>query len=193
MQSAKGAAPRYRDFTVRTIVDDTLREGLERCMFPGPVRDLYRLFRAQYDAGVRETIVGAGPGETALLERICADQDRGVLGADVRPIFLVLLNCWEATYRNLARLPRGWIARTTLSFGMAEQGTDEQLFERVFEKLEALGARSFKSSVLNDFTRGCGEAAYERIAAQLERGARLGIRAFRVNDSVGRLFPEDVG
>jgi 2-isopropylmalate synthase len=184
-------APRYRDFAVRTLVDETLREGLERCMFPVPVDDLYRLFRAQHDAGIRETIVGAGPGETALLERICADQDRGVLGADVRPIFLVMLNCWEATYHNLARLPREWLERTTLSFGMVEHRADEQLLERVFERFEALGARRFKSSVLNDFTRGCGEAGHERIAAQLARGARLGIRAYRINDSVGKLYPED--
>jgi len=183
--------PRYRDFAVRTIVDETLREGLERCMFPVPVDDLYRLFRAQHDAGIRETIVGAGPSETDLLARICADQDRGVLGADVRPIFLVMLNSWEATYHNLARLPRAWIERTTLSFGMVEHRAEEQLFERVFDKLEALGARRFKSSVLNDFTRGCGDAGYERIAAQLERGALLGIRAFRINDSVGKLYPED--
>jgi 2-isopropylmalate synthase len=187
-----GPAPRYRDFAVRTIVDETLREGLERCMFPVPVDDLYRLFRAQHDAGIRETIVGAGPSETALLERICADQDRGVLGADVRPIFLVMLNSWEATYHNLARLPRAWIERTTLSFGMVEHRAEEHLFERVFEQLEALGARRLKSSVLNDFTRGFGEAGYERIAAQLERGVRLGIRAYRVNDSVGKLYPEDV-
>jgi 2-isopropylmalate synthase len=184
-------APRYRDFTVRTIVDETLREGIERCMFPVPVEDLYRLFRAQHDAGIRETIVGAGPGETALLERICADQDRGALGDDVRPIFLVMLNSWEATYENLARLPRDWLARTTLSFGMVEHRAEEQLFERVFDKLAALGARRFKSSVLNDFTRGCGEAGYDRIAAQLARGARLGIRAYRINDSVGKLYPED--
>jgi 2-isopropylmalate synthase len=186
-----GGAPRYRDFAVRTIVDETLREGLERCMFPVPVDDLYRLFRAQHDAGIRETIVGAGPGETALLERICADQDRGVLGADVRPIFLVMLNCWESAYHNLARLPRAWLERTTLSFGMVELGAEERLLERVFDKLEALGARRFKSSVLNDFTRGCREESYERIAAQLERAGRLGIRAFRINDSVGKLYPED--
>ena len=106
---ADGNAPRYRDFAVRTIVDETLREGLERCMFPVPVDDLYRLFRAQHDAGIREMVVGAGPGETTLLERICADQDRGVLGADVRPIFLVLLNCWEATLANFRGKPREWI------------------------------------------------------------------------------------
>jgi 2-isopropylmalate synthase len=183
--------PRYRDFKVPTVVDETLREGLERCMFTVGTDDLYRLLRAQYDAGIRDTIVGAGPVHTALLERICAAQDAGELAGGVCPIFIVLLNCWDATYERFKRLPRDWVERTTVSFGMVEHRREERLFERVFDKFATLGVKRFKSSVLNDFSCGFGDEQIERIRTQIDWGARLGIRAFRINDSLGKLYPED--
>ncbi len=183
--------PRYRNFKLKTIVDESLREGLERCMFPVQTEDLYRLFKAQLEAGIRETIVGAGPSETEFLERICAEQDAGKLPEDVRPIFLVLLNCWEATYENFKKLPRAWIERTLFSFGMVEHKKDELLFERVFEKFARLGARKFKSSVLNNFARGFNEERYAAMKWQIEWGYKLGIKAFRINDSVGKIYPEE--
>jgi 2-isopropylmalate synthase len=173
-----------------TIIDETLREVLDRSMSRVPVDDQYRLFRAQYDAGLREMVVGAAPRGTELLERICAEQDRGAL-ADLRPIFHVPLSCWEAAYQDLARLPRAWIARTTVSFGMVEHRAEERLLEHAVEQLEVLGARRFRATVLNDFTDGCDQEGYARLTAQLERGISLGIQAFCVDDSLGQLTPAD--
>lgn len=184
--------PRYRDFKVKTVVDESLREGLERCMFPVSIDDLYRLFLAQVDAGIRDTIVGAGPADLELLTRILEEQDKGNVPADVRPIFLVLLNCWDATYKNFKKLPRAWIERTIFSYGMVEHKRDEKLFERVFEKFANLGAKNFKSSVLNNFSRGFTEEKYADMTWQIEWGYQLGIKAFRINDSVGKIYPEDV-
>jgi len=66
---------------------------------------------------------------------------------------------------------RDWNERTRVSFGMVEHRVEVRLFERVLEELEELGAWTLTSSVLDDFTRGCGEAGHEHIPAQLERDA----------------------
>src|SRR6266536_6533156 len=107
---------RYRDFTIKYLVDESLLEGLERCMFPVSTDDLYRLFEAQVDAGIRESVIGSGPEDPDLFCRICEAQDRGILPGDLRPVFLVLLNCWDATYSNFKKLPRRWVERAVFSF-----------------------------------------------------------------------------
>ena len=83
------------------------------------------------------------------------------------------------------------IERTIFSYGMVEHKKDEMLFERVFEKFAKLGARKFKSSVLNNFARGFNEEIYAAMKWQIEWGYKLGIKAFRINDSVGKIYPED--
>jgi 2-isopropylmalate synthase len=183
--------PRFKNFRVKHLVDESLREGLERCMFPVPIDDLYRLFEAQTEAGIRETIIGSGPEEPDLFRRVCQNQDKGKLPADIRPVFLVLLNCWDATYENFKKLPREWVERAVFSFGMVPHKKEEKLFDKVFDKFAQLGGRHFKSSILNNFVQGINEDKYADMKWQIDWVYSKGIRTVRINDSVGKLFPED--
>lgn len=191
MDSVSLGIPRFSNFRVKYLVDESLREGLERCMFPVRVDDLYRLFEAQVGAGIRETIIGSGPEEPDLFRRVCENQDKGKLPDDIRPVFLVLLNCWDATYANFKKLPRPWVERAIYSFGMIPHKKDEGLFEKVFDKFEKLGAVHVKSSILNNFEHGINDDKYAEMKWQLDWVYSMGIRTVRINDSVGKLFPED--
>jgi len=181
---------RYRGFTVPSLVDETLREGVERGFFTVDVESLYRLFSAQVTAGLREFVLGCGPEDPALYRVVCTKKDQGLLPAEVRPVFLVLLNCWEATYANFSRLPRAWLAETVFSFGMITHRQQEQLFGRVVDHFVALGAQELKASILCNFAHGVDAQAYETICAQIAWARRLGVRTIRINDSVGQLYPE---
>lgn len=191
METSPSVAPRFSNFRVKYLVDESLREGLERCMFPVQTSELYRLFEAQVDAGIRETIVGSGPEEPDLFLRICEGQDQGKLPDDIRPVFLVLLNCWDATYENFKKLPRAWVERAIYSFGMVPHKKDEKLFDKVFDKFAQLGATHFKSSILNNFVQGVSDEKYAEMKWQIDWVYSKGIRTVRINDSVGKLFPED--
>lgn len=182
--------PRYHDFSVPYLVDETFREGVERCMLTVEVEALYRLFLELVESGVREFVIGCGPEEPALYRTVCANKDDGALPAEVRPIFLVLLNCWDATYANFKQMPRHWVEDTVFSFGMITHKKEERLFERVVNQFVDLGARHLKASVLNNFTRGVDEQKYADICEQIDWATSLGIGTIRINDSVGKLYPE---
>lgn len=183
--------PRFSNFRVNCLVDESLREGLERCMFPVHTDELYCLFEAQVGAGIRETVIGSGPEDPDLFRQICKSQDQGKLPDDIRPVFLVLLNCWDATYANFKKLPRAWVERAIYSFGMVTHKKDEKLFDKVFDKFEKLGATHFKSSILNNFGQGITDEKYADMRWQIDWVYSKGIRTVRINDSVGKLFPED--
>jgi 2-isopropylmalate synthase len=184
------ASTTYGNFTVPRVVDETLREGVERCMFPVEPDMLMMLFNRMVDAGIREFVVGSGPEEPDVYERICIARDEGRVPADVQPIFLVLLNCWDATYSTFKRMRRDWTENTTFSFGMIPHHRAERLFERVVLQFKDLGARHLRVSILNNFTRQVDEKQYSDIRWQIDWAYSLGIRNIRVNDSVGKLYPE---
>ena len=58
------------------------------------------------------------------------------------------------------------------------------------EQFVALGAEHLKVSILNNFSREVDAEQYDGICAQIERAARLGVGVIRINDSVGKLYPE---
>jgi hypothetical protein len=84
---------------------------------------------------------------------------------------------------------RDGIERTAVSSGMVEHRVEERLFEPALEELEALGAWTFESSVLDDVTRGCGEAGHERIPTQLERDALVAALADREQRVAKQIAP----
>ena len=182
--------PRYSDFAVPRIVDETLREGVERCMFPVDSDRLFALLRRMVDAGLREFVVGSGPEDPELYVRLCRARDSGELPPDVMPTFLVLLNCWDATLATFRKIPRSWIAETTFSFGMIPHKQEERLFERVLQEFMRLGAQHLKVSILNNFSRQIDDRQYAIITKQIDWAYSLGIRTIRINDSVGKLYPE---
>jgi 2-isopropylmalate synthase len=189
--SSPDTSLRYSHFTVSSLVDETLREGVERGLLTVDVESLYRLFGTMVAAGLREFVIGCGPEDPTLYRRVCTETEQGLLPSTVRPIFLVLLNCWEATYSNFAHLPRSWIAKTVFSFGMLTHRQHEQLFARVVDRFVALGAQHLKASILCNFAHGVDTQAYETICAQIAWARRLGVQTIRINDSVGQLYPED--
>ena len=181
---------RYSHFTVPSLIDETLREGVERSLLTVDVESLHRLCCTLVTAGLRELVIGCGPEDPALYRLVCTEKEQGLLPSEVRPIFLVLLNCWEATYHNFAHLPRSWIAETVFSFGMLTHRQHEQLFARVVDRFVALGAQHLKVSILCNFAHGVETQTYETICAQIAWARRLGVQTIRINDSVGQLYPE---
>lgn len=81
--------------------------------------------------------------------------------------------------------------RATYSFGMITHHKEEKLFDKVFDKFNKLGAKHFKSSILNNFGHGVTDDKYSEMKWQIDWVRSKGIRTVRINDSVGKLFPED--
>jgi 2-isopropylmalate synthase len=120
-------------------------------------------------------------------------KERGELPADVRCTFLVLLNCWEATFETFRAVPRDWIESTTFGFAMLPHRRNERLFERVVGKFrDELGVVRTKVSVLNDFVEPLSQASFDEMRWQIDWALACGITSIRINDSVGKLEPHEV-
>jgi len=173
------------------VVDETLREGVERSPFPVSLSAKCALLKKTVHAGIREFIVGCGAEVPVVWEQVWKMKDSGELPSDVEPTFIVLLNCWEAAYENfkLPSYPRHWIEGTTFSFGMITYKESEATFDRAVAAFEGLGARDFKASVLNNFRKGFSEGRYAEIVRQIDWALRRGVNVIRINDSVGALTP----
>ncbi len=185
--------PRFANFGVTHYVDETVREGSERCLFKVPVEQYLDLIHAMSAAGLRSFVIFSGPDEIDLVLR-CAEQklDHALFPEDTEFHNIWLMNCWERAHENFSKLPSSYVKDLTISFGMIEHREDESLFERVVERARALGAEHFKVSVLNDFRSGFDEEGYERVAHQVGRAKAAGISTVRINDSTGKLFPDEV-
>lgn len=73
---------------------------------------------------------------------------------------------------------------------MIEIDTKNQLFEKVVERVQGLGIKTLRSSLLNAFSSTVDEDKYEHLMSQIDRCRQQGISLIRINDSVGTLFPE---
>jgi 2-isopropylmalate synthase len=182
--------PRYSDFSVKYLVDETLREGVERCVFATPDEDKRELLQAMLAGGLREFVMGCGPERLDLLVHSLRLQERGEIPEDARFVHIVLLNCWDVAYENFKRIPRELIGRITFSFGMIDLANKTTRFEEVVDRFVRLGAKSLKASILNNFSDGVGEEEYAKICEQIDRCVALGIPVVRINDSLGKLFPD---
>src|SRR5262249_46979573 len=135
-----------------------------------------------------------GPAETDLLELVCAGKANGELPADVRCTFLVLLNCWEATFERFRGKPREWIDSTTFGFSMLPHRRHDGVFERAVSKFrDELGVRNMKVSVLNDFADPLAPASFDEMRWQIDWALDLDITSVRINDSMGKLEPHTAG
>ena len=52
---------RYCDYSVPHLVDETLREGIERTAFPITVEAKVAILKSMVAAGLRDFVVGCGP------------------------------------------------------------------------------------------------------------------------------------
>jgi 2-isopropylmalate synthase len=185
MRNSRGA------IVVPYVVDETLREGIERTPFPISVEAKTSLLESSAAAGIREFIVGCGPEVPHVWEQMFALRERGRLPADCEATFIVLLNCWETAFEHFGNpaYSKAAIAETTFSFGMITHKEKDRAFDRAVESFRSLGATKLKASVLNNFRRGFDETKYAEIRRQIDWAVSLGIGIIRINDSVGALHP----
>ncbi|MBB1617266.1 pyruvate carboxyltransferase [Pseudomonas protegens] len=182
---------RYCDYSVPHLVDETLREGIERTAFPITVEAKVAILKSMVAAGLRDFVVGCGPEEPLVWDRLHLARDAGELPADTRATFIILLNCWETAfdYFKAREAHRQWIADTVFSFGMITYRQSTGEFERAIEAFRSIGAVRFKASVLNNFRDGVSNRSYQEICRQIDWAAGLGVEIIRINDSVGSLQP----
>lgn len=188
-----GIKPRYQDFQLKGLLDETLREGAERCPFPVTPEAKIELARDILKTGVSDLVFGSGPDDPDVIARLIAE----VNDSNDRPnenwsaAFILLLNCWEPVYERFRSFPRELMGNLCISFGMIDHREDEGLFERVYDQFRALGVTRFRVSLLNSFAGGTiEEAKYAFICRQINRALAKGITTIRINDSLGEIYPE---
>lgn len=186
----KGHVPRYENFELTGLLDETMREGAERCPFAVPADRKAALTKRIVATGVRDVVFGSAPTDPDLMAEILADLERDGDADGVQLAFILLLNCWEPLYERFTRFPDYLKDRVCISFGMVDHRSEERLFERVCEKFRSIGFRHFRVSLLNNFSSGVDEKAYARIVDQIDRSVAIGIRTVRINDSLGVCYPE---
>ncbi|MDR3436561.1 hypothetical protein [Telmatospirillum sp.] len=121
---------RYSDFSVPYLVDETLREGVERSPVPISLDEKCHLLKMMIDAGLRKFIVGCGPEEPTVWARLWQMKEKQEIPSDTEPTFIVLLNCWETAYNYFknGKYPAEWIKNTVISFGMITYRESEKRF-----------------------------------------------------------------
>lgn len=63
----KNHKPRYCGFNIDGILDETLREGAERCIFSIPAQCKIPLISKILQCGIRDIVYGSGPNDPTLL------------------------------------------------------------------------------------------------------------------------------
>ena len=184
-------ALRFNNFEIPHLVDETLREGVERCFFPISTETKLSLLKAMTNAGLREFIVGCGPEEPEVWKRLFDFKHQNQIPNDVESTLIILLNCWETAYEHFSseKYKTDNIKDTLFSFGMITYKESERTFERAVNAFKSLGARKFKASILNNFKDELNNDKYNEICRQIDIALDLGVSIIRINDSVGLLQP----
>jgi len=185
-----GHVPRYHGFELAGLLDETMREGAERCPFAVPADRKSALTRRILDAGVRDVVFGSAPSDPDLMASILEELHGEGRTEGVQLAFILLLNCWEPLFDRFATFPDHLKDHVCISFGMVDHNSQEQLFERVCETFRSIGFRHFRVSLLNNFGSGVDEKSYAHITRQIDRSLALGIDTVRINDSLGVCYPE---
>lgn len=105
MKFPSGHTPRLSDFSIDGILDETLREGSERCMFSIETESKLPLIRSILKSGVKDLIFGSGPRDPSDLARILAILDGEGALTDQKFSFILLLNCFEPLMEQFERFP----------------------------------------------------------------------------------------
>ncbi|WP_082150965.1 pyruvate carboxyltransferase [Chromobacterium sp. LK1] len=182
---------RYENFSVPYLVDETLREGIERTAFPISLDSKMKVLYSLADAGIREFVIGCGPEEPLVWDRVHQDKRQGMLPPDTQVTFIVLMNCWSTAHHYFSLRAKNIedIENTIFSFGMISYRKDENEFEKALTAFKSIGAKRFKASILNNFRAGVSNHAYEAICRQIDWAISLGVAIIRINDSLGSLQP----
>ena len=187
-----GHKPRYKDFTIKSISDETIREGGERALYGASDADKIRLVEMLSQAGIKDIDVGSGMHEARFLRKLLLTQDSfDSISDDTVFSFNLTLKTWEPLVERLEQdVPKSLLERVYVSVGMIEIESEHFLFERVAERLEKLGVGRLRCSLLNAFSTEVEENKYEHLMSQIVRARNLGINLIRINDSVGTLYPD---
>ena len=86
-------AMRYSNFLVPYLVDETLREGVERTAFPITLDKKMSIIKRLADSGMRDFIIGCGPEEPLVWDKIHQERTVGTLPLDTKATYIILLNC----------------------------------------------------------------------------------------------------
>lgn len=191
LQFPQAHRPRYNNFSIKAISDETIREGGERAPFGASNADKLELVMKISNSGVKDIDVGSGMQEPAFVDQLLRAQDAGKIPADVTFSFNLTLKTWEPLCRALEdTLNREQLNRLYVSIGMIEIGSEHHLFEQVAERVRSLGVGTLRSSLLNAFSNTIEEDKYAHLMSQIERCRQQGISLIRINDSIGTLYPD---
>ena len=183
--------PRYTNFSIKAISDETIREGGERALFGASNADKIKLVEKITNSGITDIDVGSGIKEPKFVRQLLHAQDNGNIPEKVTFSFNLTLKTWEPLCDSLEKtLSKENLSRIHVSIGMIEIDTKNQLFEKVVERVQGLGIKTLRSSLLNAFSSTVDEDKYEHLMSQIDRCRQQGISLIRINDSVGTLFPE---
>ena len=188
----RGHMPRYSDFSVQAISDETIREGGERALYGAADADKIRLVEKLSRAGIKDIDVGSGLHEAHFLRKLLLLQEASdSITDDTAFSFNLTLKTWEPLVERLEReVPRPLLERIYVSIGMIEIDTERRLFERVAQRLRDIGVGRVRASLLNAFSTEIDEDAYAHLMTQIERARSVGVSLIRINDSVGTLYPD---
>lgn len=187
-----GHRPRYQDFSITAISDETMREGGERAPFGADDARKARLIEAITQAGITDIDVGSGITEPAFVRSILdAKHLMGRIPEKAGFSFNLTLKTWEPLCDELERqLPRTYLGDIYVSIGMIEIDSEHRLFEKVVDRLRSIGVSRLRSSLLNAFSSTIDDEKYQHLNDQIERCRQQGITLIRINDSVGTLMPD---
>lgn len=190
MKLPQGHESRLSGFSIDGILDETLREGSERCMFSVPTSSKLPLIRCILKSGVKDVIFGSGPNDPNDLADVLVRLQREGALADQKFSFVLLLNCFEPLMPQFQAMADAVRDNITISFGMITHDSETCLFERTVDQFRQMGFSSFRVSLLNKFGGEIDERDYESIVHQIDRAMAVGIGTIRINDSLGTLYPE---
>lgn len=185
-------SPRYQDFSIKTISDETIREGGERALYGASDPDKIRLVEKLSQAGIKDIDVGSGMNEANFLRQLLLIQESSdAITDDTTFSFNLTLKTWEPLIERLEKdVPRSMLSRIYVSIGMIEIESEKKLFEQVADRLYNIGVGRLRSSLLNAFSTEIDEDKYEHLISQIDRVRQVGVSLIRINDSVGTLFPD---
>ncbi|MCP3424476.1 hypothetical protein NBM05_00105 [Rothia sp. AR01] len=188
----RGHRPRYRDFSLQAISDETIREGGERAIYGAADTDKIRLVEKLSQAGIKDIDVGSGLHEAQFLRKLLLLQESAdSITDDTTFSFNLTLKTWEPLVEKLEQeVPRELLKRIYVSIGMIEIDSERRLFERVAQRLRDIGVGKIRASLLNAFSTEIDEDDYGHLMAQIERARAIGVSLIRINDSVGTLYPD---
>ncbi len=187
----KNHKPRYCGFNIDGILDETLREGAERCIFSIPAQCKIPLISKILQCGIRDIVYGSGPNDpTLLIHTLNELLENDLLPSKTHFSFIMLLNCHEPLMPQFKLFPDLLKSYLTISFGMISHQTNKRLFEHTIEQLNKWGFNNFRVSLLNNFSTGIDEESYEKITKDIDRSIGMDISKIRINDSLGTLYPE---